>query len=242
MLRFLIDPLASLFYPQFCGSCGRLVESISLGGACKSCWQAVEIFDNSAVLCPKCGLPLVSIASRSLSSCKQCVGHYYDKALSVGPYEKALKASVLRLKSVPDVPVTARKALSTAFDRMGVPSSAVVVPVPLSKQRILERGFNQAALLASLVARNGKLQLDEFSLVRTQDTPLHRAAMDKKARDASVRNAFKVVRPSLIRDREILLVDDLMTSGSTASYCAKALKDSGAGKVSVLTLARAVLH
>lgn len=242
MLRFLIDPLASLFYPQFCGSCGRLVESISLGGACKSCWQAVEIFDNSAALCPKCGLPLASIASRSLSSCKQCIGHYYDTALSVGPYEKALKASVLRLKSVPDVPAAARKALWAAFDRMELPPSVVVIPVPLSKRRILERGFNQAALLAMVVARHANLRFDEFSLARVRDTPIHRAAMDKKARDASVRGNFKVIRPNLILGQDILLVDDVMTSGSTASYCAKALKDSGAGKVSVLTLARAVLH
>ena len=68
---------------------------------------------------------------------------------------------------------------------------------------------------------------------------MHRAAMDKKAREATVKNAFEVVRPNMIRGRDILLVDDLMTSGSTASQCAKALKKSGACKVTVMTLARA---
>ncbi len=68
---------------------------------------------------------------------------------------------------------------------------------------------------------------------------MHRAAMDKKAREMTVRNAFQITRPKLIADQNILLVDDILTSGSTASHCAKALKKSGASKVNVLTLARA---
>jgi predicted amidophosphoribosyltransferase len=64
--------------------------------------------------------------------------------------------------------------------------------------------------------------------------------MDRKARDMTVRNAFDVVRPKLIAGRSIILVDDVLTSGATASYCAKALKKSGAASVKVLTLARAV--
>ena len=70
---------------------------------------------------------------------------------------------------------------------------------------------------------------------------MHRIGMDEKARELTVRKAFEVTRPKLIEGQNILLIDDVFTSGATASYCAKVLKKHGAAKVNVLTLARAVL-
>ena len=240
MLSFLTDPLLTLIYPQQCGSCGHLVEKAFEGAACRACWTATKIFAPSDPICSKCGAPLPSISDRSVSACNQCDDDHYDTARSAGVYEKALSASVLRLKQEDHVPGAIGQLLRIAFDSMPLPKDLTIVPVPLSKQRLLERGFNQAKLLARAIAQHSRRPLDEFSLARKQDTPMHRAAMDRKAREASVRNVFHVVRPSLIRGRNILLVDDLMTSGSTVSYCAKALKRSGAGEVHVLTLARAV--
>jgi predicted amidophosphoribosyltransferase len=90
-----------------------------------------------------------------------------------------------------------------------------------------------------MISRHAALPLDEKSLIRTKHTLMHRAGMDSKARGQTVKNAFKVVRPRLIEGRSILLVDDVFTSGETASICAKLLKKSGASTVNVLTLARA---
>lgn len=240
MLSLLTDPLLTLIYPQRCGSCGHLVEKAFDGAACRACWMATRIFRPSDPVCSKCGAPLVSISDRSVSTCKQCDGDHYDAARAAGAYEKALSASVLRLKQSEHLPGVIGQLLRFAFDSMALPKDLTIVPVPLSKQRRLERGFNQAALLARDIAQHSRRPLDEFSLARKQDTHMHRAAMDRRAREASVRNVFHVVRPALIGGRNILLVDDLMTSGSTVSYCAKALKRSGAGEVHVLTLARAV--
>jgi ComF family protein len=240
MFSILTDPLLGLLYPQYCSVCGRLVERARDGAACAQCWEATAIFSGPGPACRKCGIPLSGVALAALSTCKQCDGHHYDSARAAGRYEKAIAASVLRLKASPNVPRTVRECLLAAFDTSSFPDAFTVVPVPLSKRRLLERGFNQAALLAQVVAGHSGMPLDEFSLVRKHDTPIHRAAMDRKARDASVRNVFDVARPAFIRGRNILLVDDLMTSGSTASYCAKALKKNGAGEVHVLTLARAV--
>ncbi len=80
--------------------------------------------------------------------------------------------------------------------------------------------------------------LDEQSLVRKIHTPMHRAAMDNKAREISVKNAFDVKRPKLIEGETILLIDDVYTSGATVSNCAKVLKEKGASKVYVLTIAK----
>ena len=84
------------------------------------------------------------------------------------------------------------------------------------------------------------IELDEATLVRRVDTLMHRAGMDRKARGMTVKNAFAVSRPKLIEGKTVLLADDVLTSGETASSCAKILKKCGAARVDVITLARAV--
>jgi ComF family protein len=239
MFSLLSDPLLSILYPQYCGACGRFVEKAEDGAACRDCWEFTTIFDASNALCAKCGSLLIGAADVSYSTCKHCDDHRFDLARAAGMYEKALAASILRLKRVANVSSTVRKCFIKAFEEVEMPVGFTVVPVPLSRRRLLERGFNQASLLARVIADHTGQPIDEHSLIRKQDTPMHRAAMDRKAREATVKNAFAVVRPALIEGRNILLVDDLMTSGSTASHCAKVLKKSGAEKVIVLTLARA---
>jgi ComF family protein len=105
---------------------------------------------------------------------------------------------------------------------------------------MIERGFNQAEVIAGHLAKHTGIPIDSLSLSRKAHSQVHRVAMDMKARELSVKNAFEITRPNLVKGRNILLLDDVFTSGSTSSYCAKALKKSGAGKVNVLTLARAV--
>lgn len=240
MFSFLTDPLTSLVYPQFCGVCGRIVENASDGAACAECWDDTRIFDALDKVCSKCGIFLVtSVVNDETILCGSCDEHHYDTAMSAGFYRKALAASILELKRKPIVASRLEKLLVEAFERMQTQSDVTIIPVPLSKKRFHERGFNQASLLAASLAQNVRRPLDDKTLVRERDTPMHRAAMDRMAREATVKNAFAVVRPKLITGRSILLVDDLMTSGATVSQCAKSLKKSGAARVDVLTLARA---
>ena len=240
-LRQLLDPLSSLIFPHYCGSCGRLVEQLADGPACRECWAKTRIFSSIDTLCPKCGAfqEGVSGPPPTNNTCGLCDEHSYDSARAAGIYERALRTEVLFMKKESAISRTARECLIGAFRSFPVSPETVIVPVPLSRQRAVERGFNQAEVLARTIGRCSGLRVDSHSLIRTLDTPMHRAAMDKKAREATVRNAFRVVRPALLAGMDILLIDDLMTSGSTASQCAKALKKNGAGRVDVLTLARA---
>src|SRR5260370_1334885 len=119
-------------------------------------------------------------------------------------------------------------------------NSDLIVPIPLSKQRKQERGFNQAEIIAAELSRVSGIPVDASSLIRKFHTPIHRMGMDQKAREITVKNVFEVVRPRLIAGKNILLVDDVFTSGATASFCAKVLKKNGAVKVNVFILARAV--
>ena len=115
----------------------------------------------------------------------------------------------------------------------------LIIPVPLHSSRERERGFNQALILAQALARLARLPLDEHSLVRQSQTKMHRAGMDAKARRLSLVDAFRVRHPKLVAGKRVLLVDDVFTTGATASACAAELVTAGADKVFVLTLARA---
>jgi len=239
MRNAISDSFLSLFYPQACRICNNIVESRANGVACQACWDDTRIFSNEDVLCGKCGAFLPGSEPPAETYCRQCSEHVYDSATAIGVYEHALAVSILHLKTTPYAAKMLRSLLKKTFLRSPFQDATLIVPVPLSGKRLMERGFNQAGLIAHALAKDTGIALDEHSLVRTIHTPMHRAAMDKKAREMTVRNAFQITRPKLIADQNILLVDDILTSGSTASHCAKALKKSGASKVNVLTLARA---
>lgn len=240
MLKAVYDSLSTIVYPQACRICKKSVETTREGIACGDCWVNTRIFSGTEILCSKCGAFLSQSGNRTDTLCRRCDEHFYDSARAVGIYEHALAASVLHLKKTPSVCTNLQHAFLSTFSNSSFQDSTLIVPVPLSKKRFLERGFNQAVVLAKILEKKTAIQVDEKSLARKIHTPMHRAAMDKKAREMSVRNAFEVTRPKLIRDAVVLLVDDLFTSGATASYCAKVLKKNGAEKVYVLTLARAV--
>lgn len=238
MFREIFNPLLTLAYPQSCHVCGNSVENLSDGVACRLCWGKTEVFSGAETLCSKCGEFLQAQPIDFQTFCHRCDEHFYDSASAVGIYHHALAASVLHLKREPFIAQRLRKLFAARFHDSDFQDATLIVPVPLSKKRSLERGFNQAAVLSQFLAKQSGIKLNEKSLVRKIHTPMHRAGMDGKARAISVSNAFEVMRPKLIEGEKILLVDDIHTSGATVSNCAKILKENGAEKVYVLTLAK----
>lgn len=114
--------------------------------------------------------------------------------------------------------------------------TAVLVPVPLSRQRLRERGYNQAELLAHSLRRHGGSRVAPHVLIRSRDTA-PQVGQERAARLANVQGAFAVRDASSIRDRDIVLIDDVMTTGATLIACAKALRKAGAHRVSALVVA-----
>lgn len=238
MLDKFFDSLLTLAYPQACQICESSVENSSDGVACRPCWSKTNVFSGAETLCAKCGAFLQSNSVDFQTFCHRCDEHFYDSASAVGIYEHALAASVLHLKREPFIAKRLRKLFLARFQNSDFQDATVIVPVPLSKKRFLERGFNQAAVLSKILAKETGLKLDEQSLVRRTDTPMHRIGMDGKARAMSVENAFEVKRPIFVQGETVLLIDDVFTSGATVSNCAKVLKKNGADKVYVYTLAK----
>ena len=240
MLQKIYDSLLSLAYPQACQICQKSVENSRDGVACRDCWQKTRIFSGGETLCAKCSAFLREGPTGFPAFCHRCDDHFYDRAAAVGLYENALAASVLNLKREPRVARTLSRLFVSAFENCRFEDALLIIPVPLSKKRLLERTFNQAEVLAEILAKERRLRTDTQSLARKIHTPMHRAAMDRKARELTVADAFEVTRPNFVKNKTVLLVDDVFTSGATASSCAKVLKKKGAVKVYVMTVARAV--
>ena len=240
MFQKVCDSLLTLAYPQICLACSRSVENSADGVVCRKCWQKTRVFSGNETLCAKCSAFLQEKSSPHETFCHRCDEDFYDAARSVGLYENALAASIIHLKREPFVCKTLKNLFISAFADAPFHDSTVIIPVPLSKTRYLERGFNQAEILAGILAKEFRLKVDRQSLARTIHTPVHRAAMDRRARELTVENAFEAARPKLLKGEKVLLVDDVFTSGATASFCAKALKKKGADKVYVFTIARAI--
>lgn len=239
MFHKIFDALLTLVYPQACQICENSVENLADGVACQPCWEKTQIFSGAETLCSKCGRFLQAKPTNLETFCHLCDEQFYDSARAVGFYKDALAASVLHLKREPFVAKRLQNLFFSRFQNSDFHDASLIMPVPLSKKRRLDRGFNQAEVLAKILARRTRIKLDEQSLVRKIHTPMHRAAMDYKAREMSVKNAFEVKRPKFVEGEKILLVDDVFTSGATVSNCAKILKENGAKQVCVLTVARA---
>jgi ComF family protein len=237
------DAALALVYPQQCAACeAASVERRVDAPACAACWEGTRVFGGDETLCRKCGAPApgeVAAESRMSVRCRRCEAESFAAARACGLYEGALRASVLTLKREPFVGRRLARLLAETQRREPLDAATLVVPVPLHPERERERGFNQAALLGRALSRLTRLPVDERSLARVSHTERHRAGMDARARRETVEEAFSVVRPRLVAGERVLLVDDVFTTGATASACASALLKAGAAEVFVLTAARA---
>ena len=235
------DSSLALLYPQECRVCGGMVEAWRDGVACRACWQEFAGAWQSAGACVKCGLRLTAVSAATTERrCGRCDDLAFTCARAGGAYEGALRESVIWLKEHPQLSGRVCDLLHAAFltltkDQM-VES---IIPVPLHPDRQRMRGFNQAEVIARALAAVTGLEVDTVSLVREKKTEMHRAGMTLTARARSLEMAFRVHAPRLLENRAVLLVDDLMTTGSTAHEIAGTLLAAGARSVSVLTLARA---
>ena len=227
----LYDAVLTLVYPQSCVICSSSVEQRRFGVACERCWRETRIFADDDEICSKCG---------ALGpACGRCDEMAFTASRAVGMYKGALRESVLQLKRHPYLPKHVEELLRAAVRRAPLSSSTRVVPVPLHAKRLKTRGFNQASIVAETASKALELPLDEVSLVRISTTEKYRAGLDRKGRRDTVAGAFAVSHPRLVAGENILLVDDVFTTGATVSACAAALIESGARDVFVLTIGRA---
>ena len=239
--NLLCDALLTLAYPVPCALCTNSVESRIYGNVCRACWSTTQLFTGGEPVCWKCG-GLARIALRPVDHekirCRSCDSKIFDAARACGIYEGALRESVLLLKKQPGVSEYLVMLLLAAGRRPPLDEATRIIPVPLHPMREKRRGFNQASVLARAIAPRLGLMLDEVSLIRVLGYDKYRAGLDAKGRQQTVEDAFVVRFPQVVEGETVLLVDDVFTTGATASSCAAALRLAGAKAVHVLTVAR----
>lgn len=237
------DALASILIPAPCRLCGALLHHSSRIPICQNCLDGFSRMPEK--ICAVCGLPLpdMTAAPGEDLRCAACrTGTYaFDLARSFALYEGKIVRAIVLLKFERIDPMAkwfaARLAEIVAQNPEAL-GADVVVPVPLHRIREKERGYNQAELLSSPLAKILKLPHQGVLLVRKRLRPA-KLVLTLRERWAVVRGAFEIRPGSKVDNRRVLLLDDVMTTGATLDACSKALRDAGAKSVVALTVARA---
>jgi ComF family protein len=231
--------VCDLLWPHRCSACDSL-DLPARAPLCLACAASLLPVDPAAA-CPRCALPLPP-GPGGCPDCRQ-LRPRFRRATAAFQYGGALAAALHRLKweGRDDLAAPLGRLLVPALCR-AAPGCDLIVPVPLHPQRLRARGYNQAGLLAQAARRAAgvALPIRHGALDRTLLAPpgVHK---DRRQRLAHAERAFRVPPAAvpLLRGRRVLLVDDVVTTGATASTCARALRRAGAGAVEVLTLCRA---
>ena len=229
--------LLEFFLPRLCVFCREGVEHAGEVAVCPECDK--KIARVSGPLCPRCGrvFPPREGADHLCGACqtqpppfaRARAGVLYEEE---GPSGRAIKGFKYgrRLDMLPVL----RHWLKSPLCRELVDAADLILPVPLHPKRLRERGFNQALLLAQDLAP-AKLQRD---LLRRLRHTKPQAGLTPKERGENVKGAFAVTEPRQVAGKNLLLVDDVFTTGATVRECAKVLLKAGAARVEVITAAR----
>ena len=219
--------------PPRCAGCGAITAEVDL--FCPRCWPQVEFLSGG---CQRCGQPLEATEADTCGAC-HAGGSAIDRMRAAVAYGDAARSIAIRLKYGRKTGL-ARTMASYMRRQLGELSpDAVLVPVPLHRGRLWQRGFNQAALIAAALARSTGAESDMALLRRIKATPKLKG-MSPSERRRAVSGAFALRTGKEVKGRTIILVDDVFTTGSTAEACARVLKRKGAARVELLAWARVV--
>jgi ComF family protein len=235
MFATLLRGLGELIYPPRCLVCLR-PPRVGRDSFCDDCRAA--LFTDRHLSCPRCAATVGPYASHD-GRCPACRGEAlgFDAALRLGTYEGPLQRAILRIKHAAHEGLAeelGHRWAQLQRDRFLSLGAAAVVPVPLHWSRRLWRGYNQSAAVAWGLASELGLPRRARWLWRARATPDQRG-LSPTERRLNVRDAFRAA--GVVAGAHVLLVDDVMTTGATASEAARALKRAGAGRVTVATLA-----
>jgi ComF family protein len=220
--------------PPRCAGCGTIVADVH--SFCSDCWRSIEFLGDGG--CTTCGLPLEATEAET---CGVCLAKppRIARTRSAVAYGEITRSLAIRLKYGRKVAIARTMARYMAPLVGPAASDPILVPVPLHRTRLWQRGFNQSALVARELSRTLKLRTHPLVLRRLKRTPPLKG-MSPLQRRRTVAGAFKVEDKEAVAGRTVILVDDVLTTGSTADACARALQRAGAARVELITWARVV--
>lgn len=236
-LRLVADGLVGLFYPPHCAKChADTASGVHLCAACGEHAKKIE-----PPFCRQCSQPFEG-AIEGEFDCANCRDRtfHFDCAVTRYLSQGVVREFVHRFKYDHHFylrhPLAGWLAEALADERIRARPFDAFVPVPLHAARFRERDFNQAEVLAHLLARQtGQPVLHALKRIRYTTT---QTRLDREQRMENLRNAFRVHHAAAVHNRHLILVDDVFTTGSTVEECARVLREAGAASVRVVTVAR----
>jgi ComF family protein len=219
--------------PPRCALCGAIVDQVE--SFCADCWTQVAFLGDGG--CRTCGLPLEGTEAETCGACLAQPPRIARTRAAVA-YDDISRRLVLSLKYGRKVALarTMARYMSPLVEPGG---DRLLVPVPLHRSRLWQRGFNQSLIIARALSRRTGLELAPSLLARTRRTPPLQG-MSARQRRRTVAAAFKVRESAGLSGRTIVLVDDVLTTGATAEACARALRKAGAARIELISWARVV--
>ena len=243
-LRIALDGVAAVFIPSDCRICNHPLTQVSRIPVCHDCLNSLAPADVTA--CSVCGEARGSRRAGAELLCGMCQRAHppFAFAISFGSYDGALRRLVHLLKYEqlrPAATVLGLKLAQALRRNEFVDDHAVlVIPVPLHQSKGRQRGFNQAELVARAALKHldrSRFELHTGNLRRMRATTSQTGLTSHQRRE-NVRGAFAVAAPARVKDKNVVIVDDVYTTGTTLNECARVLRAAGARQIAVATVAR----
>ena len=238
----LLQTLLHVIFPTNCASCQKSLREDPVPFFCRQCWDRLKPIPGP--VCPRCGRPFASPTALLHSPRHQC-GSCRARPMaltqiwSLFPYQPPLKEAITLFKYRGKLSLTRPLAQAMLEALPALPTLDAIIAVPLHPQRLRDREYNQSLLLANRLSHHTKIPLLLGCLLRIRPT-VPQTSLTRKERLTNLHRAFSIANPVHLQGKRILLVDDVLTTGTTLHECAKTLRRAGSGPVYGLTLARMV--
>ena len=215
-VKKILDFLLDLLYPNVCGFCGKI---------------------NQNSLCEKCE---EEINKKLIYKIEEKKDMFFEEHIYLANYEGKFREDILSYKFFDKsymYKTFAKLALKNEKICRIIKSYDIIIPVPMYRKKKILRGYNQSELIAKEIAKNVK-EIKYINALKKVKDNKKQSSLDKEERLKNVKNVYQIQNKEIIKNKQIILFDDIFTTGSTVNECSKVLKQNGAKKILVLTLAR----
>jgi ComF family protein len=238
-----LNDLSEVIFPPQCLGCSEILHPYTGQLFCPACNDQIKFISGS--LCFICGTTFPDSPAQS-HLCGDCLENktYFSQARAVFSYENFILNAIHQFKynrNISTGEILASFMADFRFPDIDFADYSLIMPVPLHIKRLRERGFNQSLILARLMGKKRRIPVN-FSLLKRHKFTITQAGSNRNERKQNIKGAFEVSDSKIIAGKNIILVDDVYTTGATVNECAKILIRAGAQKVAVLTLARVLTH
>lgn len=235
----MLGALINLFYPALCRACLKKINE-SDRNICADC--AKKITERLPPFCIKCGRQVKGSPESTAGICQDCEDDtpYFDRAWSACHYDGILKDLIhgFKYRKITSLSTDFTALIINFMKKYGIGKECqLILSIPMHPNRLFKREINHADILAGALGKNLGVPYSGNVLKKIKNTEFQ-STLGRQERIKNLRSSFSLKNSSVVHGKNILLVDDLFTTGSTVNECSRLLKNSGAGYVEVITLAR----